>query len=170
MINNQKKHESRNTGRGLIPMLILFTFTAIMIAVSGCSSSQNTGKSSNDASSSVTSSSLSASSASSSAPVYRKISAKEAKDRMNQNPNAVILDVRTKEEYDSGHIKDALLIPDVEILQKAESTLPDKTAMILVYCRSGRRSALAANDLIGLGYSNVYDFGGIIDWNYEVVK
>lgn len=134
----------------LIPVLVLFTFSVILIAVSGCS--------------------LSESSVSSSAPVYRKISAKEAKDMMDQNPKAVILDVRTKEEYDSGHIKDALLIPDTEILQKAESTLTDKTATILVYCRSGRRSALAANDLIRLGYSNVYDFGGIIDWNYEVVK
>ncbi len=106
---------------------------------------------------------------SSSSASYTKISASEAKKIMDENSNVIILDVRTKEEYDSGHIKGAILLPDTEVLDKAAELLPDQSATILVYCRSGRRSALAAKDLVGLGYSNVSDFGGIIDWSYEVV-
>ncbi|MHB1485759.1 MAG: rhodanese-like domain-containing protein [Saccharofermentanales bacterium] len=102
--------------------------------------------------------------------VFKKISAQDAKAMMEQNKDAIILDVRTLEEFNEGHIKNAVLIPDNEIIAKAESVLTDKNALILVYCRSGRRSALAANDLVTLGYSNVYDFGGIIDWGYEIVK
>lgn len=100
---------------------------------------------------------------------YHKITAKEAKKIMDQDSSAIILDVRTKDEFNTGHIEGALLIPDTDIVEKAEETLTDKAATILVYCRSGRRSALAAADLVELGYSNVYDFGGIIDWEYDVV-
>jgi rhodanese-related sulfurtransferase len=100
---------------------------------------------------------------------YQTITAKEAKTMMDTDSEVIILDVRTEEEYDSGHISDALLIPDIDIKDQAEVTLTDKAATILVYCRSGRRSALAAKDLVDLGYTNVYDFGGILDWEYEVV-
>lgn len=99
-----------------------------------------------------------------------KIIASKAKEMMDQDSNIIILDVRTLEEFDAGHIKGAILIPDNEINDKAESTLSDKSATILVYCRSGRRSALASQSLVDLGYSNIYDFGGIIDWPYEIVK
>jgi rhodanese-related sulfurtransferase len=81
----------------------------------------------------------------------------------------IILDVRTPEEYEEGHIEGAILIPDNEITAKAEELLSDKNATILVYCRSGRRSALAAQALSELGYNKIYDFGGIIDWPYDVV-
>lgn len=89
---------------------------------------------------------------------------------MDKDANVVILDVRTLDEYNEGHIDKAILIPDTEIKDQAETTLTDKSATILVYCRSGRRSALASATLVELGYTNVYDFGGIIDWTYEIVK
>ena len=100
---------------------------------------------------------------------YSTITAKEAKDMMDKDSTITIIDVRIEEEFNTGHIDGAILIPDTDILEKAEETLTDKSATILVYCRSGRRSALAAADLVELGYSNVYDFGGIIDWNYDIV-
>lgn len=99
---------------------------------------------------------------------YKKITPTEAMEMMGDD--AIILDVRTKAEFDEGHIPNALLIPDTEITQMAEEILPDRDQAILIYCRSGRRSALAAKELIQLGYTNVYDFGGILDWSGEVVK
>jgi phage shock protein E len=97
------------------------------------------------------------------------ITAEEAKNMIDQEESIVIVDVRTQEEYDAGYIEGALLIPDFDIETKAETILPDKDATILVYCRSGRRSALAAQKLVELGYQNIYDFGGIIDWNYNII-
>lgn len=84
--------------------------------------------------------------------------------------DAIILDVRTQPEFDEEHIPNAVLLPGNEIAQRAEQVLPDKEQTILVYCRSGRRSALAAKELVDLGYTNVYDFGGILDWTGDVVK
>ena len=100
---------------------------------------------------------------------YKKISSKEAKEMMDGDSDTIILDVRSQEEYDSGHIEGALLIPDGQISEKADSILTDKDATILVYCRSGRRSLAASKELVELGYTNIYDFGGIIDWPYETV-
>ncbi len=99
---------------------------------------------------------------------YKKITPNEAIEMMSED--VIILDVRTKAEFDEGHIPNAVLLPDADITQRAEEALPDKDQTILVYCRSGRRSALAAKDLIQLGYTSVYDFGGILDWPGEVVK
>ena len=99
---------------------------------------------------------------------YVNITAEEAKKIMDTQVGYVILDTRTQEEYDQGHIPGAIVIPHDEILEKAESILTDKDQLILVYCRSGRRSKLAAEDLVKLGYTNVKEFGGIIDWPYEV--
>ena len=101
---------------------------------------------------------------------YMQITAKEAKTLMDTEMNYVILDVRTEEEFSESHIMGALLIPDYEISVKAENILTDKEQLILVYCRSGRRSKLAANELATLGYTNVKEFGGIIDWPYNVVN
>ena len=100
--------------------------------------------------------------------VYVNITAEEAKQIMDSEEGYIILDVRTQEEYDHGHIPGAILIPDTEIKAKAEDVLTDKEQMILVYCRSGRRSKLAAETLVELGYTNIKEFGGIIDWPYEV--
>lgn len=96
------------------------------------------------------------------------ISAEEAKQIMDNEEGYVILDVRTQEEYDEGHIPGAILIPNTEIEAKAEEILTDKDQLILVCCRSGRRSKMAAEILVELGYTNIKEFGGIIDWPYEV--
>ena len=101
---------------------------------------------------------------------YEQISCDEAKEIMDTQKGYVIVDARTQEEYDSGHIKNAILIPDYEISEKAKDELPDKEQLILVYCRSGRRSKNASAQLVELGYTNVKEFGGIIDWKYEIVK
>ena len=100
---------------------------------------------------------------------YEQITPAEAKEIMDERDGYVILDVRTQEEYDEAHIDGAILIPDYEIVAKAESVLKDKDQLILVYCRSGRRSKNAASELVSLGYTNVKEFGGIIDWPYETI-
>ena len=102
--------------------------------------------------------------------VYVNITAEEAKQIMDTEEGYIILDVRTQEEYDQGHISGAIVISYEEIEEKAEDVLMDKDQLILVYCRSGRRSKLAAEALAELGYTNIKEFGGIIDWPYEVEK
>lgn len=102
------------------------------------------------------------------APItYTSIPASEAKALMYSETDYIILDVRTEKEYADGHIPDAILIPDYEIAERAENELTDKSQLILVYCRSGRRSKNAAEKLAEMGYSNVKEFGGIIEWGYE---
>ena len=101
---------------------------------------------------------------------YEQISGAEAKALMDSESGYIIIDARTQEEYDQGHIPGAIMIPEYEIAERAEKELPDKDKLILVYCRSGRRSKIAAEELVKLGYTNVKEFGGIIDWEYEIVK
>ena len=101
---------------------------------------------------------------------YHKISAEEAYEMMASQEVVVVVDVRTREEYDGGHIENAVLVPNESIGSEMPEALPDKEATLLVYCRSGRRSKDAAQKLLKLGYQNVYDFGGVIDWPYELVK
>ena len=100
--------------------------------------------------------------------VYVNITAEEAKEIMDSEEGYIILDARTQEEYDEGHIPGAIVISHEEIVEKAEEVLTDKNQLILVYCRSGRRSKIAAEALVELGYTNIKEFGGIIDWPYEV--
>lgn len=100
---------------------------------------------------------------------YVSITPEEAKHLMESETGYVILDVRTQEEYDEKHIPNAVLIPDTEIGEKAEEILTDKNQLILVYCRSGRRSKNASTELVSMGYKNIREFGGIIDWPYETV-
>ncbi len=102
--------------------------------------------------------------------MYEQITAENAKKIMDSGEEHIILDVREQDEFDEGHITGAILIPYTEIENKAEEMLPDKDKLILVYCRSGRRSKIAAESLAKLGYSNIKEFGGIIDWPYEVEK
>ncbi len=101
---------------------------------------------------------------------YEQITAKEAKAIMDAEKDYMIIDARTEAEFAEGHIAGAILIPEYEIAERAEKELPDKDALILVYCRSGRRSKIASEALVKLGYTNVKEFGGIIDWPYEIVK
>ena len=133
--------------KGLIAMLFI---TICLFGITGCNSDKPT----------VTESGNS----------YEQISAAEAKKLMDSETDYAIVDARTQEEFDEGHIEGAIMIPEYEIEAKAESLLPDKDQLILVYCRSGRRSKIASEALVGLGYTNVKEFGGIIDWPYEMVK
>lgn len=96
---------------------------------------------------------------------YEQISPQEAKVKMDKEPDVIILDVRTQEEYDSGHIKNAVCLPNEDISSEPEM-LPDKGRQIMVYCRSGNRSKQAAQKLADMGYENVLEFGGILDWPY----
>ena len=96
---------------------------------------------------------------------YRRITQEEAREKMNTEEGLVILDVRTREEYESGHIRGAVCLPNEEITEEPEE-LPDKSQTILVYCRSGNRSRQAAEKLAAFGYENVCEFGGILDWPY----
>ena len=100
---------------------------------------------------------------------YEQITPAEAKALMDSEDGYIILDVRTPEEFAERHIEGAILIPDYEIGEKAESILTDTDQLILVYCRSGRRSKNAANELATLGYTNIKEFGGINDWKYGTV-
>ena len=103
-------------------------------------------------------------------PSYQHVSMSEAIDLMNRESSYVILDVRTYDEYQQGHIPGAIVVPNETIGTSEIPELPDKQQMILVYCRSGNRSRQAAAKLAKLGYSNVIEFGGIIDWPFEIVQ
>lgn len=99
------------------------------------------------------------------------ITAEEAKLLMDKKTDYTLLDVRTKEEYDQGHINGSILISYDQInIDSISNIVPNKDSLILVYCRSGNRSGKAAKILEQLGYTNIKDFGGIIDWKYEIVK
>ena len=99
---------------------------------------------------------------------YENITAEEAKNIMDTETDYIILDVREQYEFDAGHIPGAILIPYTEIENQAAKKLPDKDVLLLVYCRSGRRSKIAAETLVKLGYTNIKEFGGIIDWPYSL--
>ena len=102
---------------------------------------------------------------------YKQISQEEAKKMMDQYADAVILDVREAEEFAAGHIKGAVLLSVGSITEEsAAEVIGEKDTMVLVYCRSGHRSKTAAGKLVALGYSNVYEFGGINTWPYEIEK
>ena len=102
--------------------------------------------------------------------VYMKINAEKAREMMNELEEFVLLDARSEEEFSEGHIPGAIVIPHEEISERAESEILEKDVPIFVYCRSGRRSKIAAEALVSLGYSEVYEFGGISDWPYEIEK
>ena len=100
---------------------------------------------------------------------YTQISQEEAKQMMEQDGTQIIVDVRTQEEYDSGHIPGAICIPNESIGTEQPEELPDLDQVILIYCRSGNRSKQAAQKLFDMGYTNIYEFGGINEWTGEVV-
>ena len=100
---------------------------------------------------------------------YRRITMQEAMEMMAAEENHIILDVRTQQEYAAGHIPGAIVIPNETIGTKEIPQLPDKDQLIMVYCRSGNRSKQASDKLVKLGYTNIVEFGGIIDWPGEIV-
>ena len=100
---------------------------------------------------------------------YQQISAEEAKAIIDEQHGAIILDVREPNEYNSGHIPGAVLLPVGSINEdSAKDAIPAKSTAVLVYCRSGNRSKAASSVLVELGYTQVYEFGGIIDWPYDI--
>ncbi|NTU89258.1 MAG: rhodanese-like domain-containing protein [Actinobacteria bacterium] len=149
--------------RNLVP--VLFIALGLVFALSACSGSTGTSDSSQQSSSTTTETPSSGTKAE-----YKKLSAEEAKARMDSGGEVLVVDVRTEEEYAQAHIPGAILIPNETITDTPPAQLPDFDAEILVYCRSGNRSKQAATKLIAMGYTNVYDFGGIIDWTYETVS
>ena len=105
-----------------------------------------------------------------SANSYRQVSMDEAVKMMKNEKNYIILDVRRPDEYAEGHIPGAINLPNEEIGTSEITELPDKTQLILVYCRSGRRSKEASEKLVKLGYTNIVEFGGILDWKGEIER
>ena len=104
------------------------------------------------------------------APGYSVISQEEAKTLLDEGRYDVLLDVRRKDEYEAGHIPGALLLPNEEIGTEPPGLLPDKDAVILIYCRSGNRSKQAAAKLAAMGYTHLLEFGGILTWPFETVR
>lgn len=98
------------------------------------------------------------------------ITPEEAKEQLDKNSEIILVDVRTKSEYKGEHIEGAILLPLDDISEKASEVIPDQEKTYYVYCRSGNRSATAAQLLVDLGYKNIYDLGGISDWPYDTVK
>lgn len=145
LTSSQKK--SSNTNRKPLQFHILQFFTMVCLAgllLSGCASNRDDKLS------------------------YDQITQEEAKTLMDSEPDAVILDVRTEEEYSDCHITGAICIPNETIDESVLEQLPDKEQLILVYCRSGNRSKQASEKLADLGYTNIKEFGGINTWQYEV--
>ena len=126
---------------------VLLLILAVVMMLSGCA---------------LTNSSPSAS--------YTQITQEEAKEKMKKDDGHIIIDVRRQDEYDEGHIPGAVLIPNESITDKQPEELPKLDQIILVYCRSGRRSKEASQKLSDIGYTNVYEFGGINTWTGEIVK
>ena len=104
-----------------------------------------------------------------SAAVYQQITQEKAKEMMQADDGHIIVDVRRQDEFDSGHIPGAILIPNESIGTECPKELPDLNQIIMIYCRSGRRSKEASQKLADMGYTHIYEFGGIIDWTGEVV-
>ncbi len=130
---------------------IFLLLTAILLLLSGCSS----GGQVMDGGDMINS--------------YTQISQEAAKEMMTQDNGHIIVDVRRQDEYDAGHIPGAILIPNESIGTEHPKELPDPDQIILIYCRSGNRSKQAAEKLFDMGYTNIYEFGGIIDWTGEIV-
>ena len=127
----------------MLPMLLLLSF-----ALTGCAASATLSETT----------------------TYRQITMLEAVEMMGKEENYVILDVRTHEEFAAGHIPGAIVVPNETIGTEEIAQLPDKNQLIMVYCRSGNRSKQASDKLVKLGYTNIVEFGGIIDWPGETVS
>ena len=125
-------------------MKLLLTISAVLLLLTGCGAED--------------------------APAYRQVSSDEAAAMMASESDYLILDVRTREEYEQGHIPGAVCVPNESIGSGELSALPRKDQLILVYCRSGNRSKQAAQKLADAGYTNIVEFGGILSWTGETVS
>ena len=108
-------------------------------------------------------------SSSASDTAYHKITPEEAKKMMDEG-GVTVVDVRTQQEYEERHIPHAVLVPNETIMDTQPPSLPDKDAVLLVYCRTGVRSRQASEKLVAMGYTKVYDMGGITDWTYDTIS
>lgn len=136
----------------LLVMLLLVTLAGLMMV--GCGRKSDSGGADGEATA---------------APISVKIDAAEAK-KMMEAGGVTVVDVRTPEEFAEGHVPGAINIPNEIITTEAAKVLTDKDATLLIYCRSGNRSDQAARVLQGLGYTRIYDFGGIMNWPYDVIR
>ena len=130
---------------------LILVFALLLVFIAGCSASgpaADTEKSS---------------------PTFHQISQDEAKEMMAKDDGHVVVDVRRQDEYDAGHIPGAILVPNESIGCDSPEALPDYDQIILIYCRSGNRSKQAAQKLASMGYTNIYEFGGITTWTGDVV-
>lgn len=138
--------------------IISIVLVVIMLSATGCSTSNISG-SYDSATSDSEKSKMS----------YKQIDQETAKEMMSRDDGHVIVDVRTQDEYDTGHIPGAILIPNESIGNVQPEELPDLNQVILIYCRSGNRSKQAAQKFADIGYTEIYEFGGIIDWDGEII-
>ena len=144
--------------------LILISSLLIMFAITGCSSKQKNAEQQSDKKQLI-------GMAKTVTFVYKNVSMAEGLKIAEKNPDAIILDVRRNDEYKSGHIPGArLLTMETISAESAAKVLPNKNLLILIYCRSGRRSKIAAQKLLDLGYTNLIEFGGILDYKGKLEK
>ncbi len=148
-------------------LAIILILALVLGLMAGCSQSPATVA---PATAATTTAATSISGESEQTAVVKKVTADEALAILKDQPNAVLLDVRTEAEFAEGHIEGAQQLAVEELLDRTGELPADKSTPIVVYCRSGRRSALAVDQLAGLGYTTLYDLGGINSWPYEVVK
>ena len=141
---------------------------AVMLVLAGCSCSKEADNSANT--STLTSVNEEKKDITGKNKIYKQISQEEAKEMMKKDDGHIIVDVRRQDEYDSGHIAGAILIPNESIGTSQPDPLKDLDQIILVYCRTGNRSKQAAQKLADMGYTNVYEFGGINTWDGDVVQ
>ena len=141
---------------------------AVMLVLAGCSCSKESDNSANT--STLTSVNEEKKDMTEKNKTYKQISQEEAKEMMKKDDGHIIVDVRRQDEYDSGHIAGAILIPNESIGTSQPEQLKDLNQIILVYCRTGNRSKQAAQKLADMGYTNVYEFGGINTWDGDVVQ
>lgn len=179
-VYGNKKFEFRKEGH-YMKKTIIFIMLAMPLLFSACSNMDNTKSIEGGSNSTIITSSLSSTESDNQSTVMSDnqstspakvtvLTAEEAKARLDADKDIVILDVRTKEEYLEKHIPNALLLPVDTISEKAATVIPEKTKTYFIYCRSGNRSATAAAMLVQMGYTSIYDFGGIIDWPYETTS
>ena len=141
---------------------------AVMLVLAGCSCSKEADNSANT--STLTSVNEEKKDMTAKNNTYKQIGKEEAKEMMKKDDGHIIVDVRRQDEYDSGHIAGAILIPNESIGTSQPEQLKDLNQIILVYCRTGNRSKQAAQKLADMGYTNVYEFGGINTWDGDVVQ
>lgn len=158
----KKKGNKRRTGPAA-GLLIL----ALAVLLAGCGNREQAAAPATETASETSSASVEA--PKEQAASYHQISQEEAKEMMAMDGTQIIVDVRTQEEYESGHIPGAICIPNESIGCDSPEALPDYDQIILIYCRTGRRSKEASQKLASMGYTNIYEFGGINDWTGEIV-